>query len=612
MPLRVAKLQAIGHSHSLEYDGTNFVPQRLPRGQLAMQRQQWRGWTGNVASRWRFVPRFALVTVSGLLTLLPSGQPRAYEIGPTRTEELFGPVLAWESRPGFRLDNLSGAMRNLAAAAERENQPKADSSTGDSYPREPESPLPLGFVTADSLTISSANLKLSRYTGFTQSETSAAWCGSNMLVAFNDTAAEISTIAAASGVSAIGFSVSSNLGSKFTYTGAPKTAPNLSQILAGDPALVCADSKTFYYSAIWMDGVATTNGVAISKSVDGGMTFSAPVPAVTKLNSSHIISRDWLAIDSANPGHLYIAYVDFDFSSTVCGRDPISNQPIARYAVEMVNSVDGGADWSSPTVVEQVCADSTSPNARVMAPQAAVDAEGAVYVVWEAMGENGGPLTARQIRIARSIDGGGSFSAPLQIAAVTSIGNGADLQGFIRGFESPSLTIGKGKKDKGFIYVAWSDASASAADKLSTTGLYGFSDIRFASSADHGATWSTPVRVNNNVESATAQSDQFEPAVGADKNGEIVVCFYDRRRDSNNFLLDRYCGLSTNRGVSWSNRRISSSNFPPLVGQDALVAADYMGEYDVVTGDGLGQHAGLIAPYANNATGHPVVTFKKF
>ncbi len=576
-----------------------------------MRWQPWRGWRRTVTSG-RFVPRLALVAVSGLLTLLPSEQPRAYELGPTETGELFGPAHVWENRPGFRLDELSGAMRNLAAAAQQEKQLKVDSSTLDFYLNEPESPLAPGSVTGDNLTISSANLKLSRYTGFTQSETAAAWCGSSMVIGFNDTAAEISTVAAGSGVSAIGFSVSSNLGSKFTYVGAPTTAPNFSQILAGDPALVCVDSNTFYYSAIWMDGVATTNGVAVGKSVNGGINFSAPVAAITKLNSGHIISRDWLAIDSTNPDHLYIAYVDFDFSAAICGVDPTSHQPIARYAVEMVNSVDAGTNWSSPTVVEQVCADSANPNAMVMAPQAAVDAEGAVYVVWEAIGENGGPGTARQIKIARSIDGGGSFSMPAQIAAVTPIGNGADLQGFIRGFESPSLAIGKGKKDKGFIYVAWSSAGDNVADKLSSTGFYGFSDIEFASSSDAGATWSTPVRVNNNVESATAQSDQFEPAVGADKGGEVVVCFYDRRRDSSNFLIDRYCGISTNRGVSWTNRRISSSNFPPLVGQDALVAPDYMGEYDAVATDKLGQRAGLIAPYASNTTGHPVVTFQKF
>lgn len=548
--------------------------------------------------------------MGGFVALLPGESPHAYDIGPTRTEELFGPVLAWESRTGVYLGNLSGAMRNLAAAAARQKQLMANSGPADSYAGEAASPL--AFASPDSLTISAANLKLSRYTGFTQSETAAAWCGSSMVVGFNDTAAEIGTIAAGSGVSAIGFSVSSNLGSKFAYLGAPKTASNFSQSLAGDPTLVCADSKTFYYSAIWMDGLATTNGVAIGKSVDGGMTFSAPVAAISKPNSGHIISRDWLAIDSSNPSRLYITYVDFDFSGAICGTDPNSGQPIARYAVEMVSSADGGADWSSPVVVEQVCADSASPNAMVMAPQAAVDAQGAVYVVWEAIGENGGALTSRQIKSARSIDGGGSFSAPVQVAEVSAIGNGADLQGFIRGFESPSLAIGKGKKDKGLIYVAWSNAGSSDPDELSTIGVYGFSDVEFASSTDGSATWSTPVRVNNNAENANSRSDQFEPAVGADKNGKIVVCFYDRRRDPNNFLIDRYCGISTNRGVSWTNTRVTSSEFPPLVGQDALVAPDYNGEYDTVTTDALGQRAGLIAPYASNATGHPVVTFKKF
>ncbi len=180
-------------------------------------------------------------------------------------------------------------------------------------------------------------------------------------MAFNDTAAEITTMAGGQGVSGIGFSASSNNGTAFKYVGAPTTTANFSQVLAGDPVVACADTSTFYYSAIWLDGLNTVNGVAIGKSVDGGMSFMAPVAAITKLNGGHLISDDWLAIDSASPQLMYIAYMDLDFSGSVCGTDPFA-QPILRAAVETVNSADGGASWSLPTVVEEVCADAGSPN----------------------------------------------------------------------------------------------------------------------------------------------------------------------------------------------------------------------------------------------------------
>jgi hypothetical protein len=542
-----------------------------------------------------------------LAVIFPTIGSRAEEPDNSRLDELFAPIRTWQSQPGFHLGNFPAAIRNLAAAAAAE--PKLNVELADRN-RQLE-PAAVHIVGLQKGALSTPDLSLSRFTGFTQSETSAAWCGSGLVIAFNDTGAEISTVAAGSGVSSIGFAASSNTGSSFKYLGAPATAANFSQILVGDPVVVCADAQTFFYSSTWMDGIAMVTGIAVAESTDGGTTFAAPVAAIAKPNSGHVISRGWLAIDSASTSNLYLSYVDFDFTGTFCGTN-VSGQPTVRYAVELVSSANSGSTWSAPTVVEQVCEDSTSPSAMVANPETIVDPQGIIYVVWEAIGENGGTLTTRQIKIASSTDGGSSFSTPVQIATVTPIGDGADLQAFIHQFESPSIAIGKGPHNTGSVYVAWSNAASTPADRLSSTGVYGFSEIEFSSSPSGGANWSNPVRVNNNTESASTPTDQFEPAIGTDKTGEIVVCFYDRRRDNDNFLIDRYCGTSTNFGSTWTNTKVTTSNFAPLVGEDALVALDYMGEYDAVVSDMLNKKSGLMAPYASNAPGNPTVEMKKF
>jgi hypothetical protein len=551
-----------------------------------------------------------VVTLAAIafLVIFPTIGSRAEEPDNSRLDELFEPVRAWQSQPGFHLGNFPAAIRNLAAAAAAE--PKLSVVLSEQRQQlEPTAVHIVGLQKGGAL--SSPDLSLSRFTGFTQSETSAAWCGSGLVIAFNDTGAEITTVAAGNGVSSIGFAASSNTGSSFQYLGAPATAANFSQILVGDPVVVCANAQTFFYSSTWMDGLAMVSGIAVAESTNGGSTFAAPVAAIAKLNSGHVISRGWLAIDSASTSNLYLSYVDFDFTGTFCGTN-ISGQPTVRYAVELVSSANSGSTWSAPTVVEQVCEDSTSPSAMVANPETIVDPQGIIYVVWEATGENGGTVTTRQIKIASSTDGGSSFSAPVQIATVTPIGDGADLQAFIHQFESPSIAIGKGPHNTGSVHVAWSNAASSPPDRLSSTGVYGFSEIEFSSSPSGGANWSNPVRVNDNIESASTPTDQFEPAIGTDKTGEIVVCFYDRRRDNNNFLIDRYCATSTNFGATWKNTKVTTSNFPPLVGEDALVALDYMGEYDAVVSDMLNTKSGLMAPYATNAPGNPTVEMKKF
>ncbi len=49
-------------------------------------------------------------------------------------------------------------------------------------------------------------------------------------------------------------------------------------------------------------------------------------------------------------------------------------------------------------------------------------------------------------------------------------------------------------------------------------------------STDGGATWSAPVKVNDNVEpNALGYTDQFQPSIAAGPNGAVAIAFYDRR-----------------------------------------------------------------------------------
>jgi hypothetical protein len=434
-----------------------------------------------------------------------------------------GRVKNLEQNSHFRRDNLAGVSRNLTALSDRWERvwpalaqlaaaaPIATDTTA--------ADVALAVV-FDSKAISNLTLGASRYTGFTQNETSSAWCGSNVLIGFNDTGSEIKTLVANSGVSVIGFSVSANHGTSFIYNGSPTPTSSFSQAIMGNPSVVCGDANSFYYASIWMDTLNNATGVAVARSTNGGQSFPPPTLAISKSSITHMIDRDWLAIDHVNPSNLYIAYRDIDYSGEVCGDDTFA-QPIPRYAIEVVTSTNAGQSWSAPpTVIEGVCASEVHPNLSVTAPQIAVGPAGEVYVAYEAMGENDGSLADREIRIAKSIDGGAVFGAPVNVARVNPVGNGADVQGFVYAGEFPALAIGHGKSNSGFVYLTWATGAFSIPDNLSTTGLYGFADVMFAQSQDGGANWSVPLRVNNDLEGgAKPLSDQFEPAIATDKNG---------------------------------------------------------------------------------------------
>jgi hypothetical protein len=508
-----------------------------------------------------------------------------------------------ESVAGFDPAHLSAASRNLFSLADRWASVRERMLKGAAAPAE--SQLPHAAGTALMSPIFGTNLRNSRYSGFTQSQTASAWCGANVVIGFNDTGAEVTTMASGRGVSMDGYALSSDRGATFTYMGSPATPSDPNTFMAGDPVVACASAATFYYVSTYLDGTKGICGVSLSTSTDGGQTFAPPVVVAAQPSNSHIVDGPWVAVDHSTPGRLYVSYTDLDFSGSICGTE--SGSAVPRYAIETVSSADGGATWSgAPAVVAQVCADSLHPFAFVAGSRVAVGPSGEVYVAWELFGNSNG-LGGREIEISRSTDQAQSFPAsPVTVATIGCAGDCTDWQGLVHSNEYPSLAIGKGPHS-GMVYLAWNDGNRQARDALSTTGFYNFTDIMFTQSVDAGVTWSTPVRVNHNSEGGGAKlTDQFEPALASDLSGRIAICFYDRRNDPANFRIDRYCASSPN-GKNWANRRITLTPFPTVVGQDVLVAPDYMGDYDTLAADALDHHAGFVGGFASNLTGNPVV-----
>jgi hypothetical protein len=517
-----------------------------------------------------------------------------------------------ESVAGFDPARLSAAGRNLFSLAERWPTVRERLINGSAAPAASMEPAasvePAQSRAAGEelmLPIHATNIRNSRYSGFTQSETSTAWCGNNLVTGFNDTGAEVTTMASGRGVSMDGYAFSSNRGATFTYIGSPSTPSDPNTFMSGDPVVACADAATFYYVSAFLDGTKEISGVSLSTSTDGGKTFGLPVVIAGRSSNSYIVGGAWIAVDRSTPGRLYVAYTDLDFSGSVCGIE--SGSVVPRYAIETVSSANGGATWTgTPVVVAQVCADNAHPFDFVNGARVAVGPTGEVYVAWELFGASNS-LTSRAIEISKSTDQGQSFQAsPTTVATIGCAGDCVDWQGLAYSNEYPSLAIGKGPH-RTMVYMAWNDGNRQTPDTLTTNGSYNFTDVMFSQSGDGGATWSQPLRVNNNLEGGSAPlTDQFEPAVASDLSGRIAICFYDRRNDPNNFRIDRYCASSRN-GTSWANKRITILQFPTVVSQDVLVAPDYMGDYDTLASDVLDNHAGFVGGFASNLTGNPVV-----
>ena len=111
--------------------------------------------------------------------------------------------------------------------------------------------------------------------GFTQSETSTAWCGRSVAVGYNDSTSVFETLLNGSGgVSFAGAALSTDGGRTFRDIGAINPGTNPVNFLGGDPVVNCADGHTMYFSQIFQTGSITPfalqTGVAVSTSANGG------------------------------------------------------------------------------------------------------------------------------------------------------------------------------------------------------------------------------------------------------------------------------------------------------------------------------------------------------
>lgn len=209
---------------------------------------------------------------------------------------------------------------------------------------------------------------------------------------------------------------------------APKNVSNNSDF--SFTPVVAVDSNGTIYMA-WEDDTDTNSNILLSRSTDGGLTFSTPINVS---NTPGFSFNPRIAVGSA--GNVNIAWQNFTTGNTI-----IMNS----------HSTNAGVSFSTALSLSNASADSGDP-------QIAADAAGNVYVVWDQDSFNLG------IFFSRSTDGGATFSAPAPLSTNAS------------GSVSPQIAIGL----NGNLTAVWEDDTAVT------------SDISFSHSADHGATFSIP------------------------------------------------------------------------------------------------------------------------
>lgn len=299
----------------------------------------------------------------------------------------------------------------------------------------------------------------------------------------------------------------------------------------GDPVISVDTSENFYFFHLsnpadgnWIDRIVC------QKTTDHGQTWSDG--SYTGLNGKKAQDKHWCAIDRTN-NNMYLTWTQFDEYGSV--------DLTKKSNILFSKSTDSGITWTTPIKINYVDGDCIDSDNTMEGAVPAVGPDGQIYVAWA--GPNG-------IVFNKSIDEGNTWLK--EEVKIDPMPNGWDytIPGIYRANGLPVTACDLSTSPyNGTIYVNWTDQRNGNND----------TDVWLSKSSDQGATWSAPIRVNDDP----SGNHQFLTWMTIDQStGNLYFIFYDRRNHAND-ATDVYMAISNDGGQSFINRKISESPFIP-------------------------------------------------
>ncbi|MCS6885376.1 MAG: sialidase family protein [Acidobacteriota bacterium] len=309
----------------------------------------------------------------------------------------------------------------------------------------------------------------------------------------------------------------------------------------GEGNVTVSRQRTFFAATMAINTLDEST-IAVSKSTDGGRSWSVATDGVVNTSPNFFHDKPWIAVDETGQ-NVFLAWIRFETSQN---------------RIMFNRSTDAGRSFLRPIELTPSTKGFSVGSVRVAA------SAGRIYVSWFDSSDN-------SIRLVRSTDGGRTFG---NIQTAIRLGRRV-LPTMLNGSVLTETVASLAIAPNGNVYLCFSA-------KPSETSV-DHSDVFIIRSTDGGETFSTATRVNDDA-TITAQ---FRPSIAVTSSGALVAQWYDRRNDqANNALTGIYAAVSTDGGATFSRNTLISDHVWPFAPTPRGVRFGSHGDYDQISTDG--------------------------
>src|SRR5438105_5414537 len=256
---------------------------------------------------------------------------------------------------------------------------------------------------------------------------------------------------------------------------------------ASDPWVTFAANGDAYQISLSASADLTVSAVLVSKSTDGGDTWSEPTTLARNVSGftegPGFNDKESITADPVDPNTVYAVWDRSRFPSDNADLTAQMNAASVRGDIIFTRTTDGGLTWETPRDIL-----GSNQNEFTIGNQVAVLPNGTLVDVFEDGNGSGIQPSPNQFHesVVRSTDKGLTWSKVIDVTTDQSVAvRDPDTGRSVRaGAGLPDIAVDPAS---GNLYVVWADGRFSG-------GLR--DDVALSRSTNGGLTWSTPIRVN--------------------------------------------------------------------------------------------------------------------